>query len=70
MNDQLIVTKLRPMSEDPGRDEDVLLYLKNRKEFVIGWREDRGRYYVSDEVYLTVDKLEGWIPIPIYKPET
>lgn len=61
MNDQLIVTKLRPMSEVPT-GEWILVY-DGEKFF-------QTRIRPSTIILNKFNKsFEGWIPMPTYKPE-
>lgn len=67
MNDQLIVTKLRPMSEAPNLSY-VLAYAGSEEEFVEVWTGLNGDI-INFEVDYPKSEYLGWIPMPIYKPE-
>lgn len=64
--DELTVTKLRPMSEAPIR-EDILTKIKDTDRLIESFCDD-GLCYIHNN-YFILDQCEGWIPMPQYKPE-
>lgn len=69
--DQLIVTKLRPISEAPKTGQNILLKHKMffglyEACFVSG----KWSHTIPTKCNLLDDNsFDGWIPIPVYKPE-
>lgn len=70
--DTLTVSKLRPMSEavsDPNKRYNSYLFKKfNREGLEQGQFDTSGKIWIHGREYFS-DELEGWIPIPVYKPE-
>lgn len=66
-DDQIIVSKLRPMSEAPS-DQFILAKLKKLDVLQSGTLSGE-TFWRSTYSYCMRDDLEGWIPMPIYKPE-
>ncbi len=64
--DELTVTKLRPMSEAKHDSTRILGFINN--EFVKISSYDK-YWSDGDDDYISDDEIEGWIPMPQYKPE-
>lgn len=64
--DTLTVPKLRPMCDAP-KVEDILVKIKDKDKLVQAFCDD-GLCY-AHENWFVLDAFEGWIPMPIYKPE-
>lgn len=67
--DQLIVSKLRPMSEAPRDGELILVCLVTSNEMIQSFYYIRGNAWSCDTGFYKDNELKGWIPMPKYKPE-
>lgn len=70
-DNEIIVTKLRPMSEAPSRGFIIICH-RDWPELCLGYRSDRdSARWDLFELGETDDEsdLLGWLPIPVYKPD-
>lgn len=70
-DNEIIVTKLRPMSEAPKYGVIIICH-RDWPELCLGYRSDRdSARWDLFELGETDDEsdLLGWLPIPVYKPE-
>jgi len=66
--DHLTVSKLRPMSEAPRDGTEILITIKNGVVFyIVYW--DSESWVGDDGIGISDSNIDGWIPMPIYKPE-
>lgn len=67
--DTLTVSKLRPMCDaDSYSNGAVLVALKGDDFLHEAYFNRLGLVFVCER-YVTFDECEGWLPIPVYKPE-
>ena len=68
-NDEVIVTELRPMSDAPSDESDILLMFDGENRFELGCIFKNGQCYIDGYENLDIGDFIGWMPLPTYKPK-
>ena len=68
-DDKIIVTELRPMSEAPTEEDCEILVKVRGTETLQAAYIFEGKFidHLCDQIY--PERIEGWLPMPIYKTE-